>query len=65
MNEQTNKQMNEVLTNHKENARIDQKSDMVIISMEDYVMTNERMKDLIDGFKDKCIVKNMIEFKMN
>ena len=49
MNERTNDLMNEGKTNHKENA----KSDMVIIGMEDYVMTNERMKDLIDGFKDK------------
>ena len=41
------------MTNHKENARMNQKSDMVIIGMEDNVMRNERMKDLIDGFKDK------------
>ena len=45
--------MNEVMTNHKENARMNQKSDMVIIGMEDNVMRIERMKDLIDGFKDE------------
>ena len=53
------------MTNHKENAGMNQKSDMVIIGMEDNVMRNERMKDLIDGFKDKWIAKNMIEFKIN
>ena len=37
----------------KENARMNQKSDMVIIGMDDNVMRNERMKDLIDGFKDE------------
>ena len=56
-NERTNKLMNGVMTNHKENARMNQKSDILIIGMEDYVTTNERMKDLIDGFKDKWIAK--------
>ena len=51
MNEWMIKKMNEVMTNDKENARMNQKSDMVIIGMEDNVMRIERMKDLIDGFK--------------
>ena len=54
--------MNEVMTNHKENARMNQKSDMVIIGMKDNVVRNERIKDRwmdskdkgsINGFKDE------------
>ena len=43
------------MPNNKENARINKKSDMVV-GMEDYVMMKERMKDLINGFKDEWIV---------
>ena len=64
MNEWVIKKMNEVMTYIKENARIKKKSDMVI-GMEDYVMMKERMTDLFNGFKDKWIVKNMIECMMN
>ena len=53
MNEWMIKKTNEVMANDKENSRINQKSDMVVIGMEDYVMMKERMKDLINGFKDK------------
>ena len=52
------------MPNNKENARINKKSDMVI-GMEDYVMMKEWMRYLINWFKDKWIVKNMIECLMN
>ena len=53
MNEWMIKKINEVITNNKENARMNQKSDMVFISIKHYIMMRERMKDLINGFKDK------------